>query len=98
MVREIYADEFEKINKGKVVVDCYATWCGPCQMMAPIIEGVSDTVTDYDFYKLDIDKNPSITEIYGIVSVPTLLIFKDGDLVDREIGFKTEDELLEILK
>ena len=99
MVNELIEKEFnEKIKEGKVLVDCYATWCGPCKMLSPIIDEVSNEVKNYTFYKLDVDENENIAEEYGIMSIPTLLIFEDGKLKEKTVGFKTKEELLEILK
>lgn len=99
MVNELSEKEFnEKIKEGKVLVDCYATWCGPCKMLSPIIDEVSNEVKNYTFYKLDVDENENIAEEYGIMSIPTLLIFEDGKLKEKTVGFKTKEELLEILK
>lgn len=99
MVNELNEKDFnEKIKEGKVLVDCYATWCGPCKMLSPIIDEVSNEVKNYTFYKLDVDENENIAEEYGIMSIPTLLIFEDGKLREKTVGFKTKEELLEILK
>ena len=84
MVNELNEKEFnEKIKEGKVLVDCYATWCGPCKMLSPIIDEVSNEVKNYTFYKLDVDENENIAEEYGIMSIPTLLIFEDGKLKEK---------------
>ncbi|MGB9717559.1 MAG: thioredoxin [Thermoproteota archaeon] len=70
-----------------MVVDCWAPWCGPCHMIAPIIEGLA---RDYSgkilFGKLNVDENPEASAQYEIVSIPTLLVFKNGKLVDRIVG------------
>ena len=84
MVKEIKEKEFQKLvidSKKKVLVDCYATWCGPCMMLAPIIEEVSGENTEYEFYKLDVDNAEEISMKYGIMSIPTLgLIEKEAIL------------------
>ncbi len=99
MVTEILENEFkEKISSGKVLVDCFATWCGPCKMLSPIIDELAKEVTDYSFYKLDVDKNEEISRQYGIMSIPTLLIFENGELKQTLVGFKSKAELKEILK
>jgi len=72
---------------GVVVVDCWAVWCGPCRMVAPVIEELAkDYAGKVKFAKLDVDKNPATAQKYGIQSIPTLLFFKDGKLVDQKIG------------
>ena len=101
MVKELNGlNELNEVikNNNKVLVDVYATWCGPCKMLAPIVEEVSNEVNDYSFYKLDVDQNDEVARSYGIMSIPTLLIFENGELKSKSIGFKTKEELLEILK
>ena len=98
MVKDLSTQDFDNITKtGKVLVDCYAIWCGPCKMLAPIIEELSTEIDSYSFYKLDIDKNEDIARKYGIMSIPTLLLFEDGKLKDKLIGFRTKEELEKIL-
>ena len=79
------------INSGNYLVDFYAEWCGPCKMLAPVLESISDKI---NVVKVDIDKLPKLTEEYRIMSVPTFIFFKDGKKV---VGFQTEEELLEII-
>ena len=78
-------DEFIK-NNPKVVVDCWAAWCAPCRMIAPVIEQLAAEKNDVKFAKLDVDNNRSVPMKYGIMSIPTLLYFKDGVLVDKTLG------------
>lgn len=78
-------DEFVK-NNPKVVVDCWAAWCAPCRMLTPIIDELAEEKADVKFAKLDVDKNRAIPSRYGILSIPTLLYFKDGQLVDKTLG------------
>lgn len=78
-------DQFVKENP-KVVVDCWAAWCAPCRMIAPVIEELAAEKTDIKFVKLDVDRNRAVPMKYGIMSIPTLLYFKDGVLVDKTLG------------
>ena len=78
-------DEFVK-NNPKVVVDCWAAWCAPCRMLAPTIDELASEKPDVKFAKLDVDKNRAVPSKYGIMSIPTLLYFKDGKLVDKTLG------------
>lgn len=78
-------DQFVKENP-KVVVDCWAAWCAPCRMIAPVIEELAVEKTDIKFVKLDVDHNRTVPMKYGIMSIPTLLYFKDGVLVDKTLG------------
>jgi len=83
----------EIVNKySVVVVDCWAPWCAPCQMVGPVIEGMAnDHQGKIVFGKLNVDNNNLIAEKYGIMSIPTILIFKDGKLVDQMIGAMPRD-------
>jgi len=78
-------DQFVKENEN-VVVDCWAAWCGPCRMLSPIIEQLAEEKTNIAFAKLDVDKNRAVSMRYGIMSIPTLLYFKNGALVDKTLG------------
>lgn len=71
-------DFFELINNKLVLVDFYATWCGPCRMISPIIDEVAKETTDLMVVKVDVDKYPNIATKYGIMSIPTLKVFKNG--------------------
>lgn len=98
MVKEINDKEFENVIKeGKVLVDCYATWCGPCRMLSPIIDSLAEEKKEYKFYKLDVDNNPEVCKQYGIMSIPTVLIFEDGNLKDKNVGFISKEQLDEKL-
>ena len=88
----------EVIKEGKVLIDCYAPWCGPCRMLAPIIEEIAKEESDVKFYKLNVDDNPDTSMKYGIMSIPTILIFENGELKEQSVGFKDKNELKEILK
>lgn len=85
------------ISNGKVVVDFFATWCGPCKMLGPVFEKVSDEVNDVKFVKLDVDKFNDIAREYGVMSVPTLILFENGKEVKKEIGFMSEDKLKDFI-
>ena len=98
MVEQINSKDFkDKISKGKVLVDMYADWCGPCRMLGPIIESIAESNTVYKFYKLNVDDNEDIAMEYGVMSIPTLLLFEDGKLVDTLVGLRSKDELENIL-
>lgn len=81
-------------NEGLVVVDFFATWCAPCQMLAPVIVELEKKYGDeVEFYKVNIDESEDAAIRYGISSVPTLIFFKNGEEIDRQVGFADEDEL-----
>lgn len=82
----------------KVLVDFYADWCGPCKMISPIIEKLSDEITDCDFVKINVDNAENISRQYGVMSIPTLIVFENGKEVKKSIGLKSNTELKEFLK
>ena len=95
----IHLDEtnFEEIvrKEGKVLVDFYATWCPPCKMLGPILEELANSDVDFQICKLDIDKAMDITSQFGVMSVPTMILFDDGVEVDRMVGFHNKAQILE---
>lgn len=81
-----------------VVVDFFATWCGPCKMMEPVLKQLKGKVGDkVTILKMDIDKNPAYANRYGIQAVPTVIIFKEGKIIWRKSGVANESELLQHL-
>ena len=77
-----------------VVVDFWAEWCGPCRMLAPALEEISAAVGDkVKIVKLNVDENPAIAAKYGIMSIPTLLLFKNGEIADRQVGAAPKQKL-----
>lgn len=85
----------EIINQDKVLVDFYAEWCGPCKMLTPVLERLGDS---FEIIKVDVDKHFDLVKEYGIMSVPTLFIFKNGKVVKQMIGFNGYDELKDELE
>ena len=100
MVKELTDLEFDKYTcvERKVLVDCYATWCNPCKMLAPIIEELSNTLKNVDFFKVDVDANNEVVQRYNIMSIPTILLFNNGKLIKSTTGFKTKEELIEFIE
>lgn len=88
-------DGFEKFEN--VIVDFSATWCGPCKALNPILDDISAT-TNIKVVKIDVDTNQGLAVEYGVRSIPTMLLFKKGELVNRITGFKTKDEILELVQ
>lgn len=81
----------QEIKDGLVLLDFYATWCGPCKMMHPIIDGIINTYSDVKVIKIDVDMNQDLARSYSIMSIPTLMLLKDGELVEKNIGFTSSD-------
>lgn len=86
--------EFNELIKGRILVDFYADWCGPCKRLAPLLE----ELTEIDVLKVNVDLFDSLSRSYGIMSIPTLILFDSGSEVKKTIGFKTKEELLEFIK
>lgn len=82
-----------------VLVDFWATWCGPCKMLAPIIAQIADEKEgEIKVGKVDVDEEMELAAEYQVASIPTLLLFKNGEVVETSIGFKSKEQLLEMLK
>lgn len=90
----------ENINKNKLVlVDFFATWCGPCRMQSPILERVKDGVgDDVEIYKLDVDEASNTARQYGVMSIPTIVAFKNGNEIARNVGLMSQEAVLELIE
>ena len=82
-----------EIREGIVLVDFYATWCGPCKMQSPIIDSLKEERSDIKIMKVDVDKEEDVARTYGIMSIPTLMLFKDGKEVAKNVGFMPKEVL-----
>ncbi len=83
------------IQNGVVLVDFYADWCGPCRMIATQLESLCEERSENKIVKINVDNNTSLAKKYGIMSIPALLLFKDGNLIDNKIGYMNKDEIEE---
>ena len=86
------------IEDEKVLVDFYATWCGPCQLISPIIEEVAKEHEKIKIIKIDVDKFPELSRKYGIMSIPTLMVFSRGKEVKKHIGYLEKEGIEGLLK
>ena len=94
MAKIINSQEFDNtIESGVVVVDFFATWCGPCKMLSPVIDELSGELENVNFVKVDIDQSMDLAQKFNIVSVPTLKVFKNGEEVDTLMGFMPKEVL-----
>ncbi|MCQ2576159.1 MAG: thioredoxin [Treponema sp.] len=93
MVKVIKEDDFkEAVKAGYSVVDFSATWCGPCQMLAPVLENVSeDFVGKVNFFNVDVDEAQDLCQELGIMNVPAIFLFKDGEAVAQSVGFRPKE-------
>lgn len=92
-------DNFDKtVENGVVLVDFWATWCGPCKMLAPTIDAIA---TEYKnrvvVGKVDVDESEEIARRFGILSIPTLFLFKDGEVVEKLVGYRLKTEIEQLL-
>lgn len=91
-------EDFEPmINSSKILVDFYAEWCGPCKMLSPILDKVSKEM-NLDTYKVNVDEVEDVARQYGIMSIPTVMIFEKGKMTKKNVGFMDDAELREFVK
>jgi len=91
-------EEEVKNYKGKVLVDFYADWCGPCQMLGPIVEDIAKEAKDFKVGKINVDDNEDIAREYGVMSIPCVISYKDGKELNRSVGLVDKDTLLKLLE
>ncbi len=84
-------------SKGIVLLDFFATWCGPCRMLSPVLEDV-ESENDVVVYKMDVDENQKTPREFGVMSIPTVCVFKDGKFINKFTGFRQKEEIEEIIK
>lgn len=90
-------DDFAKNTaKGIVLVDFFAQWCGPCNMLTPILEEIVSENPDYNVLKVDVDEFPELASQFNVASIPTLVVLKDGGVVNRHVGFCEKDKIKEM--
>ena len=99
MIKELNAQNFsEEINAPVALVDFCAPWCGPCRMQGPILEDFASNNADVKVCKVNVDENPELSEKFGIMSIPSLLVFKNGSLVKTAVGLHDKTALAEMVK
>ncbi len=97
MAQNISQTDFQKEVldfKGKVLVDFWAPWCGPCQMLGPVIEEISGEVKDVKVVKVNVDEAQELSSKYGISGIPTVMLFKDGQMIETIVGFRQKQDYL----
>lgn len=97
LTKDNFEQEVLKSDK-TVLVDFWATWCGPCKMVGPIIDEIANETTDAKICKVNVDEQPELAREYKVMSIPTLIVFKDGQMVKREVGAKAKEDILAMIK
>ena len=90
-------DEFVLNSDKPVLLDFWASWCGPCRMVSPLIEEIADERTDIRVGKVNVDENPELASRFGVMSIPTLVVVKNGQVTNRSVGDRPKAQILELL-
>ncbi len=94
MIKYLNNDFEKEIKDKKILVDFYASWCGPCRMLTEVLESIEDKI---DILKVDVDKFPEIAAEYGVMSIPNLILFENNQVVKNQVGYLNEEELLNFI-
>ena len=97
MIKQINETAFNELVEGKegvAVVDFFATWCGPCRMLAPVMENVSNELKEVTFYKVDVDENQRLAGKFGISSIPCLILFVNGKAKSKILGYRPMNDII----
>ena len=100
-VLEEKKDSFEtEVLKAKetVLVDFFAEWCGPCKMLSPVVDEIAEEVSGIKVCKVNVDNEPELAMKYGVMSIPTLVVIRDGNEVNKSVGLVSKEEILELIK
>ena len=97
-MKQVNRVEFEEtIKEGLILVDFFATWCGPCKMLSPILDELSEEVKDVKFIKVDVDEEGDLAREYGVMSIPNVFLIKDGHVVDIFLGLQSKETIIDFI-
>jgi len=96
VTRENFDNEVLQSDK-PVFIDFWASWCGPCQMMAPVVEELSEEIADVKFAKVNVDEQPELARQFQVMSIPTMVLLKEGKIVDTTIGAQPREDIVKFL-
>ncbi len=96
ITKENFENEVLKSDR-PVLLDFWASWCGPCRMVSPIIDEIAEETTDKKVCKINVDEQPELAQAFGVMSIPTLAVMKDGEVVGQSVGVKSKEAILQML-
>lgn len=95
MIKHLTNEDFNsEIKEGIVLVDFYADWCGPCRMLSPVIEELARELPDLKVIKVNVDEREDVAKMFGVMSIPTLILFRDGQMDKKQVGFIPKEVLM----
>ena len=97
LTKDSYHNEVMETEK-VVVIDFWATWCGPCKMMAPVVEEVAKDYPDVKVCKVNVDEEPELSNAFKIVSIPTIVVIKNDEIIDSVVGYRPKEDIEKIIK
>lgn len=87
-----------KTSKKTVLLDFYADWCGPCRMVSPLVDEIAEENEELLVGKINVDNEPELAQAFGVVSIPMLVVMKDGEVIDQSVGARPKEQILEMVK